>query len=212
MSAHGYQLEKEHPYRFTKALKDHLKPTSVSVPPYSFEALPFRWLSRETVDDELWLETDAYRPEREDATHRVIGFKPGWLMDGENQRAMIDRFFADVVPDQSLVLIYLKHSPLQEESTRRLLVGAARRSPRSHRGDVESFWDAAFRLLHVETIVSHSLRPDQKHGVLLPYQALVPRLEAGEDIGDALAWARTTQIWSSPTLPNTSQTTPRSQP
>lgn len=126
MSSHGYVIEKEHPYRFNKALKGHLEPSKVSVPPYSFEAVPFRWLSRETVEDGLWQETNEYRPEREDAAHRLLGFTPGWLMDGRNQRAMIDRFFEDVVADQSLVLIYLKHSPLQEESTRRLLVGAAK--------------------------------------------------------------------------------------
>jgi len=125
MSEHGYVLEKEHPYRFNRRLSGHLLPTSISVPAYAFESLPFRWLSREAVDQQLWQGVADYQPEREDEAHRVLGFTPGWLMDGRNQRAMLTRFFADVVPQQSLVLIYLKHSPLQEESTRRLLVGAA---------------------------------------------------------------------------------------
>jgi hypothetical protein len=189
MSPHGYALEKEHPYRFSKVLKGHLNPTTVSVPAYSFEAIPFRWLSRETVDHELWLETSDYRPEREDAVHRALGFKPGWLMDGQNQRALIDRFFADVVPDHSLVLIYLKHSPLQEASTRRLLVGAAAVTAVS----APPMWDQSgrqpFDSSMWETIVGHSLRPDQKQGILLPYQQLIPMLEAGTDIAAALAWA-----------------------
>src|SRR3954452_20418617 len=168
MSSHGYALEKEHPYRFNKTLKGHLEPTTLSVPAYSFEAVPFRWLSRETVDDGLWQETDEYRPEREDEAHRLLGFKPGWLMDGRNQRAMMTRFFEDVVADHSLVLIYLKHSPLQEESTRRLLVGASivtRVTPRS-------MWNQSgkqpFDSCMWETIVSHSLRHDQRDGILLP--------------------------------------------
>lgn len=189
MSAHGYSLVKEHPYRFSKALKGHLDPTTVSVPAYSFEAVPFRWLSREIVDEELWLDTDEYRPEREDYAHKFLGFKPGWLMDGRNQRALIDRFFADVIPDQSLVLVYLKHSPFQEESTRRLLVGAARVSsvtapPKWNQSGAQPFDSSMW-----ETIVSHSLRPDQKQGILLPYQQMIPLLEAGEDLSDALAWA-----------------------
>ena len=189
MSSHGYALEKEHPYRFNKTLKGHLEPTTLSVPAYSFEAVPFRWLSRETVDDGLWQETDEYRPEREDEAHRLLGFKPGWLMDGRNQRAMMTRFFEDVVADHSLVLTYLKHSPLQEESTRRLLVGASivtRVTP-------PSMWNQSgkqpFDSSMWETIVSHSLRPDQKQGILLPYQALVPLMEAGQDVSGALAWA-----------------------
>jgi hypothetical protein len=189
MSSHGYVLEKEHPYRFNKALSGHLAPTNVSVPPYAFEAVPFRWLSRETVDEELWQETDEYRPEREDEAHRLLGFKPGWLMDGRNQRAMMNRFFEDVVADQSVVLTYLKHSPLQEESTRRLLVSASivtrvTPPPMWNQSGKQPFDSSMW-----ETIVSHSLRPDQKHGILLPYQALVPLLEAGQDVSGALAWA-----------------------
>jgi hypothetical protein len=189
MSSHGYVLEKEHPYRFNKVLRGHLEPTNVTVPPYSFEAVPFRWLSRETVEGDLWRQTDEYRPEREDNACRILGFKPGWLMDGRNQRAMMARFFEDVVADQSLVLIYLKHSPLQEESTRRLLVGAATVSAVVS----PSMWNQSggqpFDSSMWETVVSHSLRPDQKHGILLPYQALIPLMEAGQDVSAALAWA-----------------------
>ncbi len=189
MSKHGYTLEKEHPYRFNRALSGHLLPTTISVPPYAFESLPFRWLSRDAVDDELWQGVDDYRPEREDEAHRVLGFKPGWLMDGRNQRAMLTRFFADVVPQQSLVLIYLKHSPLQEESTRRLLVGAA------HIASVTppSMWTQSgqqpFDSSMWETIVGHSLRADQQQGILLPYQALVRLMDDGQDVSAALAWA-----------------------
>lgn len=189
MSAHGYSLEKEHPYRFNKSLSGHLLPTVVSVPPYSFEAVPFRWLSRETVDSELWAEADGYNPQREDHAHKVLDFKPGWLMDAENQRALIDRFFAGVTPGESLVLIYLKHSPFQEQSTRRLLVGAAvvtsvTAPPRWNQSGNQPFDSSMW-----ETIVGHSLRPDQRDGLLLPYQQLIPSLEAGEDVSDALAWA-----------------------
>jgi hypothetical protein len=126
MSPIGYQVEKTHPYGLNRALKGHLKPTVVSVAPYAFEAVPFRWLSREMVEEELWSELEEFRPEYEDEVYRVIGSKPGWIMDGRNQRATLARFFEDVLPEYSLVLIYLKHSPFQDESSRRLLVGAAR--------------------------------------------------------------------------------------
>ncbi len=189
MSAHGYQLDKKHPYRFNRALDGHLETTTVSVPPHSFEAVPFRWLSRTTVEEELWQETDSYRPEYEEQAHRLLSFTPGWLMDGRNQRAMIDRFFLDVEPGQSLVLVYLKHSPLQEDSTRRLLVGAAlvtgvKPPPMWNQSGSQPFDSSMW-----ETVVSHSLRADQQQGILLPYQALIPRLDVGEEVSGALAWA-----------------------
>jgi hypothetical protein len=45
MSTHGYVLEKEHPYRFNRALQGHLLPTKITVPKFAFEAVPFRWLN-----------------------------------------------------------------------------------------------------------------------------------------------------------------------
>jgi hypothetical protein len=189
MSPHGYVIEKEHPYRFNRALKGHLEATSVSVPEYAFEAVPFRWLSRRDVEDKLWQEVEGYRAEREDEVHRLLGYKPAWVMDGSNQRVMIECFFEDVVADQSLVFIYMKHSPLQEQSSRRLLVGAATvtsvRLPPLWKQSGQQPFDSSMW----ETIVKHSLRPDQRHGILLPYQELIPRVEAGQDVSEALAWA-----------------------
>jgi hypothetical protein len=189
MSAHGYRLRKEHPYRFNRAIGRYLQPTDVAVPPYAFEALPFRWLSRETVDAELWQQTTSYQPERERAADSILRFSPPWLMDGRNQRAMIDRFFEDVVANDSVVLIYLKHSPLQEDSNRRLLVGAAMVTHITAPPMWNQTGGQPFDSSMWETIVGHSLRPDQKDGILLPYQDLVPLAEAGRDVSGALAWA-----------------------
>lgn len=189
MSRHGYELEKEHPYRFNRALRGHLLPTTITVPAFAFEAVPFRWLNRKSVDNDLWQLADDYRPEREDAARQAIGFNPNWLMDGRNQRAMIQRFFEDVVDGQSLVLMYLKHSPLQEQTTRRLLVGAAMVDKRV----APEMWNQSgsqpFDSSMWETVVSHSLRPEQQRGILLPYQQLVELMESGADVSGALAWA-----------------------
>jgi AAA domain/UvrD-like helicase C-terminal domain len=189
MSSHGYVLEKNHPYRFNRALRGHLLPTTISVPPFAFEAVPFRWLNRKSVEKDLWQLTDDYRPEREDAARQAIGFHPNWLMDGRNQRAMIHRFFEDVVDGESLVLMYLKYSPLQEQTTRRLLVGAAmvaqQRAPQMWKQSGSQPFDSSMW----ETVVSHSLRPDQRQGILLPYQKLIELMESGVDVSGALAWA-----------------------
>ncbi|MDN7909077.1 AAA family ATPase [Burkholderia cepacia] len=189
MAPMGYQVEKVHPYSFNSALKGHLKPTVVAVPPYAFEAVPFRWLSRDAVDQGLWSEVAGYRPEYEDQIERIIKRKPGWIMDGRNQRLLLDRFFESVVPEDSLVLIYMKHSPFQDESSRRLLVGAARVTkvvppPMWNQSGGQPFDSCMW-----ETIVSHSLRPQQSDGVLLPYQALVSLMDEGQDVSGALAWA-----------------------
>lgn len=189
MSATGYRVVKDHPYAHNKAIS--VLPSPVSVPAYAFEAVPFRWLSRKSLDDEIgYSRVPGYRPEAEDAADAALRWDgSAWVMDGANQQAIFKAFFEPISTRDSLVFMYLKHSPLQEQRTDRLLVGAARVT------DVQlpPMWDlegpSVFDSSMWETIVSHSLRPEQQAGVMLPYQALVSLQDDGIDVSAALAWA-----------------------
>ena len=110
-------------------------------------------------------------------------------MDGRNQRAVIERFFEHIRVNDGLVFIYLKHSPLQEETGRRLLVGAARISGVQPPPMWQQSGQQPFNSSMWETTVTHSLRPDQNDGFLMPYQDLVGLLDDGVDVREALAWA-----------------------
>ena len=91
MSSNGYQITKTHPYSYNQALKGHLEPTVLSMPAYSFEAIPYRWLGRETFESELWHTWRAdYDPDAEERALRALGMKKtNWIMDGRNQQAII---------------------------------------------------------------------------------------------------------------------------
>ncbi|GAC49545.1 hypothetical protein GOACH_15_00370 [Gordonia aichiensis NBRC 108223] len=190
MSPDGYTVVKQHPYRNSGPLKGTLLDTPVSVPGYSFEAVPFRWLSRQSLAQEIGHDrVPSFNPEAEEVVDQALGWPPAWVMDGDNQRAVVDAFFEPVATGDSLVFTYLKHSPLQDQRTGRLLVGAARITavspPRMWRSDgsppfTSSMW---------ETIVEHSLRPEMSDGILLPYQDLIPLVDDGVNIESALAWA-----------------------
>jgi hypothetical protein len=188
MSDAGYRVVKVHPYAGNPAIS--VVPTAVSVPGYAFEAVPFRWLNRKTLSEDVGYErVPGFRPEAEDAADRALEYHPAWVMDGGNQRAVFDAFFEPVTVGDSLVFIYLKHSPLQEQRGDRLLVGAAQVTG----VELPPLWGSggpsAFESSMWETIVSHSLSPDQQAGVLLPYQRLVELSDGGVDISAALAWA-----------------------
>jgi len=189
LSASGYQITKKHPYERSSAVS--AAPTSISVPGWAFEAIPYRWLSREALKDSVGLDrVPFFSREFEDAADRALGFSPGWVMDGRNQRALIDEFFAPVQAGQSLVFIYLKHSPLQENRGDRLIVGAARVTGATPPPLWNSAGPAAFSSSMWETLVTHSLRPKvMSDGILLPYQQLAALAEAGHDVSGALAWA-----------------------
>jgi hypothetical protein len=190
MSPLGYTVVKQHPYRHNEALKDMLLDTPLTMPGFAFEALPFRWLNRESLAEDIGHDrVHGFVQDAEDRADAALGFAPNWLMDGDNQRAAIDAFFEPVQTGDSLVFMYVKHSPLQEQRTDRLLVGVARVT----RVTPPLMWNQAgkppFKSSMWETVVEHSLRPEMTDGVLLPYQRLVELMDQGEDIDPALAWA-----------------------
>ena len=192
MSSIGYTVTKTHPFAWHGALKNSLRPTMVSLPGYSFEGIPFRWLNRGSLNEDVgFARVPDYKPTAEDYVDDILDFRDGatWVMDGGNQRAIMDAFFDPVVVGESLVFIYLKHSPLQEVRTDRLIVGAAQvtnvQAPPMWNQDGKPPFDSCMW----ETIVEHSLRPDMQNGVLLPYQEMVGLLDQGVDVDGALAWA-----------------------
>lgn len=191
MSPLGYTVMKTHPYAWNRALKDKIHPTPVSLPGYSFESVPFRWLSRASLANDIGLNrVPAYNPTAEDHVDDVLRYDgAAWVMDGHNQRAVLDAFFDPVVAGDSLIFVYLKHSPLQEQRTNRLLVGAARTTNMTPPPMWNQSGNPPFLSSMWETIVEHSLRPDMGDGILLPYQKLVPLLDDSVDVEKALAWA-----------------------
>ncbi|MFJ5896865.1 AAA family ATPase [Streptomyces sp. NPDC093064] len=190
MSPLGYTVVKQHPYRQHRALKGKIHDTHVTLPGYAFEAVPFRWMNREVFAQEIGHErVPLFSEAAEDAADAALNSNPLWVMDGGNQRAIMDAFFEPVAPGDSLVFAYLKHSPFQEQRTDRLLVGAARVT----RVTPPPMWNQSgnppFSSAMWETVVEHSLRADMTDGVLLPYQQLVSLMDEGIDVDRALAWA-----------------------
>lgn len=125
MSPRPIQFQRVHPFTEKSAAFAHFLPTPQAMPPYSAQAVPFRWMTREqaeTLDEERRI---GLRAELEELVDSFTGWtNSNWVMHGDNQRAILDAFFSTVHPQQSLVFFYAKHSPLSDDP-RRLLVGAA---------------------------------------------------------------------------------------
>ncbi len=191
LSPTGFSYKREHPYGNGGGLRGHLRPAEIHVPAYGVQAIPFFWLQRRNLERFILPERPVpYSSDAEAAAISSLGFDPGWLLHGDNQQAALETFFGDVVPGESLLFFYLKHSPFQDADNRRLLVGAAKITDISLPGRWPSDGSAPFPSHMWETSLLHSLRPSMKDGVLLPYQRLFELQERdGVDIGEALAWA-----------------------
>ncbi|MEV1249502.1 AAA family ATPase [Nonomuraea sp. NPDC049750] len=190
LSSRPYPVVLQHPYRHNPALRN-LRPTTIVVPAFGAQAIPYYWLLRESIA-EVSREYDVadFDEEREALVDRELGFAPNWVIHGDNQKALISRFFDDVEPKESLIFFYAKHSPFDDLKTEgHLLVGAARitnlQLPRPWQTDGPT----PFPNYMWETAVSHTLRPDGAGGILLPVTELAERHARGEDVQDLLAWA-----------------------
>jgi hypothetical protein len=173
-----------HPYIKRSDLHADFAPTPFTHPPYTAACIPFRWMLHDVVFGNEEAGTPALAnalqlgivPEREPE----LGFKTSWVQDRENQLVMLDTFFSAVQPEQSLCFFYAKQTPMTEDP-RRTLIGAARVLKVS--GHTEYHYKTKtprLRGILWERLVTHSLRPDQKDGFLLPYREV---LEAAEKNG-----------------------------
>jgi AAA domain-containing protein/UvrD-like helicase family protein len=191
LSSRPYQIIREHPYRFSRALRGKIQPTPITVPAYGVHAIPYYWLNHETVDEVLKnFDIPDFRDDLEESAKEDLGFPPDWVLHGDNQKALIERFFADVETQSSLVFFYAKHSPFDgERSGGPLLVGAAHVTDVQFPGWWRTDGTGPFPSHMWETTVLHSLRPDGSGGILLPVARLAELEAEGRDVTSALAWA-----------------------
>jgi len=181
-------LRREHPYRGAASLKG-LAEAAIPLPSYSVHAIPFYWLNRENAA--LVREQQpvpGYVDDAEQSAVDALGWKQAWVLHGDNQKAMIEAFFRDVSPGESLVFFYVKHSPF-EDAARRVLVGAALVEAVTLPGRWPTTTPTAFPNHMWETVVRHTLRPDGTGGILLPLQQLADMAASGVDVAEALAAA-----------------------
>lgn len=197
MRSKSYSIVRPHAYAggWTKS-HAHFAETAHHMPPYSIEATPFRWVTREEAPDFARTWGIGYEPELEALADRIIETsKPtSWVQDHRNQLALLDSFFSGVVPGHSLIFLYAKDLPLLEDRQpgARVLIGVGRVT--EVRPSVEWEYHARekgqLRSILWERGVGHSIRPSFEDGFLLPYHQLLadPRLQ-GKDLSPFIALA-----------------------
>ena len=169
----------EHPYQGIKkadTTHGHLKPTRLSVPPYSTFAVPFLWMLRESqsgIDESL---AESLPPDEDSP------FNSPWVFSAARQEALGDLFFGRLTEGRSLVFFYTKSGHPLGDAINRLVVGVAQIEKvgptlyyESDGGSTYPLWDR---------IVRHSARPTGHEGFILPYHDYLE--PTGDPEGDAL--------------------------
>lgn len=176
-----------HPYKKNNPdTHGHFLPTEVTFPAYSLPGRPYRWMRKEMVignrnttglQDIYGIN---YDNSIEPTFHWMKNNNEGWIQEAANHKAVFDVFYDDVIPDKSLCVIYAKQVPFVEDN-RRVILGIGHITnllPAIEHNHTE---DGELRSMTWETMLSHSIRTDNKDGFLIPYQEMMEYAKTHED-------------------------------
>ena len=177
MSSQQFVAVSRHPYvEYGYDEYQHFLPTENVYPPYSLPARPFAWLLKKSMHD-LNLKYDLQIDE-EVETNWPRG--KNWLQMGESHQAVFDYFYKDVVPNQSLCLIYAKQVPFIED-VGRVIIGIGHIKNISMPVEYKRSKKNGIKSMLWETHISHSIRPDHKDGFLIPYEKILKYADENPD-------------------------------
>ena len=186
-----------HPYSvFSKAHK-HLRPTPYRYASNSASAVPYDWMLRKTAEEKIKCLGLGYQPELEARVDDLMGYETNWIQEKENQLSLLDTFFSAIQPEKSLVFFYAKRTPLVDDASRVLIgVGWVTHVGKPIEYNYEG--DGDLRSVIWERNIQHSVKPDLKEGVLLPYHQVLEYLDEHpeEDPRKYIALVPDDQFWS----------------
>ena len=180
MSDQDLSLTQAHPYKQWNPDYKAFKDTTVVFPAYSLPARPYAWLMKNNARVLAKTEGFAFHEEYEPN----LNFDTTWVQEARNQRAIFDSFYRNVIPDESLCLIYAKQVPFVEDN-RRVIIGIGHVKKVIPAQEYEYAGDSKVRCLTWETMICHSIREDHKDGFLIPYTEMMKYAEDHPDFNMA---------------------------
>jgi ATP-dependent exoDNAse (exonuclease V) alpha subunit len=162
-----------HPYKKSNPkTHGHFMETDITYPPYSLTARPFAWLMKTNIEYYSEIYNIQYNP----ANEPILNWETIWVQDANNHRAIFDYFYQNIIPNESLCIVYSKQVPFVEDS-RRVVIGM---------GHIKSIVPAIehahtdekpLRSLTWETMICHSIRDNHEDGFVIPYQQMMEYAE-----------------------------------
>ena len=177
MSDHEMSIKRQHPYTYNEQYT-HIKDTLLSISPFSFTCIPFKWTLKDKDgqgDSPNSRYYTGYAPDIE----IPVTEKDSWITNGENQRRIFEYFFRNLTPKESMVVAYAKAVPFTETSGRIVMgigfvesVGELREydysEPPTGKQATACLW---------ERNIGHSIRADRKNGFLFPFAEIQEHLK-----------------------------------
>ncbi|MCR5319309.1 MAG: ATP-dependent RecD-like DNA helicase [Treponema sp.] len=183
-----------HPYvKSSPETHSHFRDTEQTFPPYSLPARPYLWTMKDHGFDYEKLGIN-FNQDLEDAVG--IPFTTNWIQTAENQKEIFDAFYRNVKPKQSLCFVYAKQIPYTD-TNKRVVLGIGFVEDIIPTKEYDHTDEKPARSLLWETMICHSIRPDNKNGFLIPYDKIAKYAETDPefDIEQAIVYASDEYRW-----------------
>ncbi|MDE6274914.1 MAG: AAA family ATPase [Clostridia bacterium] len=166
-----------HPYKMSgNPSHKHFAPTNLDYPAFSLPARPFGWTMLNKGDADKYANIDSLSAKFDinfdKSREPNLGFETIWIQDKQNQRAVFDSFYKDVIAKKSLVIPYAKQVPFSED-TKRVIIGVGFVENITIPPEYKYSGSGEIRSILWETMLEHSIRPERKNGFLLPYNEML---------------------------------------
>lgn len=169
MSDRTYKTTEIHPYyRPDSETHGHFRETELVYPPFSYPARPYGWM----FYSEIETLKDKYGIDYNENNEPELSFDTAWIQDARNHRAIFKSFFAEVIPNQSLIIPYAKQVPFIDDP-KRVIMGIGYVTSIIDPPEHNHTNDGELRSMLWETMLGHSIREDRKNGFLLPYREMM---------------------------------------
>ncbi len=196
MSPHNIYKKVNHPYsqnENNKKFYGHYKETTLCYPGYSFSAIPYSWMLKNSQDNTSDKAIDLEIPYDTEKEPK-LSFKNTWVQQIDNQNSLLETFITPIKPNKSLVFIYAKNIPFVDNTSRILIgVGYVSKVGKLTEYEYEESLPIPFRSTLWERPVFHTIRDGFDNGFLLPYQEFFKIVEKDNSIHipDFIAFAPT---------------------
>lgn len=148
-------------WKFSK-YKD-FKDIQLHYPKYSLPSRPYSWTMKKNTQEK----SEYYDFEYDEKVEPNIN--TSWIQTRDNQRNIFDTFYKNVIPNESLCIIYAKQIPYTDEPGR-VIIGIGNILKLTDVQEYTSEEHPELNSLTWETMISHSIREDGNDGFIIPYK------------------------------------------
>ncbi len=142
------------------------KSVEVKYPPYSLPSRPYFWTMKANIEEKSKYYDIDYNDEIE-----PVNIKTTWIQTKHNQGEIFKAFYKNVIPNESLCIIYAKQIPYTDEPGR-VIIGIGDILKLTGVKEYVNEQHPELNSLTWETMVSHSIREDNNNGFIIPYKEI----------------------------------------